>query len=136
MSSGTRWVFGIGSAVLITAFVSVFGTMALFTAQPMPGVPLTAGLDGSWDTMNSEFDNRVQTRFPMGSSEDEMARELQREGFIRDDWSYFIAPGAEAKAMRREDRIICRQAAYVYWRADPYGRLMSIRGAYRVEGCI
>lgn len=136
MSADMRWVLGIFSAVLITAIVSIVVTVAIFIGQPRPSVPLTAGLDGGWDTINSDFDTRVRVRFPIGSSEVEMARELQREGFIRSDWSFAIADGAEAKATRREDRVICRQAAYIYWRATPQGRLTSIRGVYRVEGCL
>ncbi|MGA7713656.1 MAG: hypothetical protein WCA81_17290 [Rhizomicrobium sp.] len=83
MSADMRWVLGIFSAVLITAIVSIVVTVAIFIGQPRPSVPLTAGLDGGWDTINSDFDTRVRVRFPIGSPEVEMARELQREGFIR-----------------------------------------------------
>lgn len=136
MSAEMRWVLGICSAVLITAIISIVGTVVFFIGQPRPSVPLTTRLDGSWETMNSEFDARVRARFPIGSTEHDMARELRGEGFIRDDWSFVITQGAEAKATRREDRVVCRQAAYIYWRANPQGRLTSIRGVYRVEGCL
>lgn len=116
--------------------LSIFGTMFVFTWQPRPDVPLTTKLDGSWEMINREFDARVRTRFPVGSTEVDMTRELQREGFTRDDWSFVIGQGAEAKATRREDRVMCRQAAYIYWRANPQGRLTSIRGSYRVERCL
>lgn len=135
MSAGTRWVLGSFCAVLVTAMLSISGTMFFFTWQPRPSVSLTTKLDGSWEMINREFDARVRTRFPIGSTEVDMTRELQREGFTRDDWSFVIGQGAEAKATRREDRFICRQAAYIYWRADPRGRLISIRGTYRVERC-
>lgn len=136
MSAGVRWVLGICSAVLITAIISIVGTVVFFIGQPRPSVPLTTRLDGGWDTMNSEFDARVRAWFPIGSTERDMVRELQREGFIRDDWSFVIGQGAEARASRREDRIVCHQAAYIYWRANRQGRLTSIRGLYRVEGCL
>ncbi len=136
MSAGMRWVLGICCAVVLTAIISVSATVIFFIGQPRPDVPLTASLDGNLDTINSEFDTRVRARFPIGSSEYDMARELQREGFIRDDWSFVVAQRAEAKATRREDRVVCRQAAYIYWRANREGRLMSIRGVYRVERCL
>lgn len=136
MSADMRWALGILCVALVTAIISVVGTVAFVIGQPRPDVPLTANLGADWDTMNNEFNARVRTRFPIGSPEVEMARELQREGFIRRDWSYVIAQGAEAEAMRREDRVVCRQAAYIYWRADRFRRLTSIRGVYRVEGCL
>lgn len=131
-----RWVIGGGVAVLITAIVSIAATIFVVVGQPRPDVPLTQGLQGNWDAIDRDFDGRVRKRFPIGSSESEMAGELQREGFIRDDWSFVTRQGAEAKASRREDRVMCRQAAYVYWRADRQGRLTSIRGTYRVEACL
>jgi hypothetical protein len=136
MSAGMRRGLIIFSAVLMTAIISFFITAIIFIGQPRPNVPLTTRLGGSWDAMSSEFDSRVRTRFPIGSTESDMARELRREGFIRDDWSFVIGQGAEAKATRREDRVVCRQAAYIFWRADHEGRLTSIRGVYRVEGCL
>ena len=136
MSADMRWVLGIFFAVAISVIISIVGTVAFVTWQPNPDVPLTTKLDGNWDTMSSEFDTRVRARFPTGSSEVEMARELQREGFTRNDWFYVLPQGAEAKATRREDRVVCRQAAYIYWRANPQGRVTSIRGVYRVEGCL
>ncbi len=136
MSAGMRWVLGVVSAILFTAIISSVGTAVFFIWQPRPDVPLTTKLGGNWEAINREFDSRVRARFPVGSAEVEMARELQREGFTRDDWSFVVAQGAEAKATRREDRIVCRQAANVYWRANPQGRLTSIRGVYRVERCL
>jgi hypothetical protein len=94
------------------------------------------GLRGSWHSVSSEFNARVKKRFPVGSSEADMAEELRREGFLRNDWSYVNAPAAEAEAMRREDGFPCNQAAYVYWRADISGKLTGIRALYREEGCL
>lgn len=136
MSASMRGVLGVFSAILFTALISSVGTWIFFVWQPRPDVPLTTSLGGNWEAINREFDTRVRARFPIGSTEYDMARELQREGFTRGDWSFVVAQGTEAIATRREDRVVCRQAAYIYWRATPQGRLTSIRGVYRVERCL
>lgn len=136
MSTGMRWALIICAAVFVSAAISIVGTMVFVVGQPRHSVPLTAELTGSWDAISNEFDRRVRTRFPLGSSEADMTREIRSEGFTRDDWSFVNPQGLEAKAMRREDRVVCRQAAYIFWRANREGRLISIRGVYRVEGCL
>jgi hypothetical protein len=100
-------------------------------------VPLTMGLGGEWAVVSKEFDRRVKAAFPLGSSVSDMGQELSRQGFIRQDWTdWTIISSQEHKAMRREDFIPCNKAAYVYWRADKEGKLISIRGEYNEEGCL
>jgi hypothetical protein len=124
---------GIGAAISV---VSIFGTLVVVAVQPRPSVPLTTDLHGKWAAVSREFNRRVTSRFPVGSSESKMTSELRREGFSRDDWNYANAQGDEGKAMRREDGFPCAQAAYVYWRADDKGRLAAIRGVFQEEGCL
>uniref|UniRef100_UPI0035CA4EA2 hypothetical protein n=1 Tax=uncultured Sphingomonas sp. TaxID=158754 RepID=UPI0035CA4EA2 len=81
-----------------------------------------------------DFDRRLKSRFPLGSSEVAITTELRKEGFIRDDWTLSVA--AEHEAIRQENSWPCNQAAHVYWRADASGVLKNIRGLYREEGCL
>ena len=135
LSPLVRWTLRIGVGAAISA-ISIFGTLVYVAVQPKPSVPLTAHLHGEWAAVSREFNRRVISNFPVGSSESKMTDELRREMFSRDDWNYANAKGDEAKAMRREDGFPCAQAAYVYWRADSTGRLTTVRGIYQEEGCL
>ncbi|MGB8843390.1 MAG: hypothetical protein WCC64_20230 [Aliidongia sp.] len=123
-------------AGLIIAAVSIFGTMvwAAFHQDDAPASPLTAGLQGEWGVISQEFDRRVKADFALGSSETAMATELRHQGFTREDWGSSI--DQEHEAMRREDNVVCRRAARVYWHANGGGNLTAIRGGYEVEGCL
>jgi len=135
LSPQVRWTLRIGIGAAISS-ISILGTLAYVAVQPKPSVPLTTDLHGEWATVSREFNRRVTSRFPVGSSEHKMTDELRREGFSRDDWNYANAKGDEAKAMRRKDGFPCAQAAYVYWRADGMGRLTAVKGVYQEEGCL
>jgi hypothetical protein len=84
--------------------------------------------------MSRQFNERVQRNFPIGSSELAMGEEFSNEGFTQMDWGG--ATGKEHEAVRREDTLVCLQAARIYWRATGEGRLVSIRGTYGEEGCL
>jgi hypothetical protein len=100
-----------------------------------PDAPLTAELKGAtWAEESAAFERRLRIRFPTGSGEQLMSRELRRQGFKQVDWGG--ATGVEHEAERREDDFVCNRAAYVFWRADASGQLTSVRGEYREEGCL
>lgn len=63
-----------------------------------------------------------------------MAIELRKQGFSRDDWASDL--NLEHDAVRREDNLVCNEAARIYWRADSEGHIMAIRGLFREEGCL
>jgi hypothetical protein len=100
-------------------------------------VPLTRGLSGAWAAISSEFNRRVIARFPVGSSADDMAHELEQEGFTDEDWQAagYGPRKNEHVAVRRESDIACGELAAVYWTEDRQGRLTSIRGWYSEAGC-
>ena len=130
-----RWLLRLAIVAAIVA-VSVMGTIFVTALQPTPSVPLTADLSGAGDTASKEFNRRIVTRFPVGSSEAAMTTELRYEGFVRDDWSYANPDKDEALAVRRESIFPCANVAYVSWRASANGRLTAIRGDYGVEACL
>lgn len=135
MSSFNRWAFRLFGAAVIAA-VSIFGTLiwsALYQHSRLP-VPLTVDLPTSWEARNQEFDRRVKMRFPLDSLEKDMAIELLREGFSRQDWESSV--DLEHQAMRDESDLVCSGGASVYWRADAAGRLIAIRGVYPVGACL
>jgi hypothetical protein len=136
LASLRRWAVRLGAGGLI-AVASALGTAAsigVCPCVPPPPVPLTVGLHGRWDEISEEFDRRVRERFPLGSSEVEMAMELRHESFSREDWT--AAPDLDREAVRHEDGFVCHQSAHIYWHADSLGRLSAISGVYRPDGCL
>jgi hypothetical protein len=130
-----RWSLYLATLVLAVA-ISVFATLVWSWSKQFdrPPVPLTAGLTGSWSALTTEFNTRVQHRFPIGLPEAELGRELSKQGFSQADWGG--TTGSEHEAIRREDNIACRLAARIYWHAGDDGRIKSIRGEYGEEGCL
>jgi hypothetical protein len=118
--------------ILITSVILVAGIAFWYFAQNL--APLTAGLNGPWKVISAEFDKRVEAMFPLGSSEIDMKKELHRQGFSLPDLTAEFAQRGEA--IRREDGFVCNKAAYIRWQADKQGRLTSISGEYREEGCL
>jgi hypothetical protein len=99
-----------------------------------PASPLTAGLGGgTWSELTAKFDARLHHRFQPGVAEKDLTEELAREGFRRVSWR---GPDGAEVAERREDSFACNIAARVYWRADAAGRVQTLRGEYRQEGCL
>jgi hypothetical protein len=135
MSPLARWSIRGGAAIAIST-ISVLGTLVWVEFHPdaKPDAPLTIGLHGKWADISAEFDRRVKTEFAIGSSEMEMATKLKAQRFSRVDWDASVQN--EHEAVRREDNIVCRQAARVFWRVDSGGTLTAIRGEYREEGCL
>lgn len=93
------------------------------------------GLNQTWEEMSFNFDNNVNLRFPVGTPTSRLINELKGQGF---DVSGPAPPNNEFSAYRRVYRFppICDIAARVYWRADNDGKLISIRGVNREEGCL
>lgn len=137
MQSALRWSLRLILIIVVAAFSS-FVTAFYMSFRPHPQISLTRdlapGKKGTWDEVSAGFDNRLKSRFPIGSTESIMSKELRKEGFTRDDWQSDI--DSEHEAVRREDNWVCNQAAHVYWRADTSGLLSAIRGIYRAEGCL
>ena len=125
-------VFALGA----TATVSVFATLVWSSLQQYehPPVPLTKGLNGEWTTISNVFDERVRHSFPIGTPEQTLAKALAAQGFRQADWGG--QTGVEHEAVRREDNVVCRVTARVYWRSDGAGRLQEVHGAYREEVCL
>lgn len=134
MSRTRIWLNRIGWTVFV-AVLSVALTL-VFTFNPSPPVPpspFTRNLPGDWSEASRELGRRVAAQFPPGSRAEDLAQELDRQGFVPADW-HAMAP--VTKARRDESSFVCRVGAYVEWQADAGGRLISTQGHYREEGCL
>lgn len=69
--------------------------------------------------------------FSIGIAVAAMALELQRENFVRKDWS--DRPDQEHCAEHYDGGApVCNMVARVYWKSDDNDRLAAVRGAYQV----
>ncbi|MGO9674809.1 MAG: hypothetical protein ACLPSF_11695 [Methylocella sp.] len=128
MSPFARWAASLVGGVALAAIL-VIGMLDWDSNHP-----LTAGLEGEWSAVSKEFDGRVKNAFPLRSSDKQMAAELQRQGFRSQRWE--SSTEFEHEAMRREDSIVCRASARVFWRADAEGQITAIRGEIVEEACL
>ena len=119
--------------LLVAALGAVGLAFGLTHLRAQPGdipaspVDLTSGLPN--DTFKDEpaFDQRIQTRFPLGSSARAMVEELQKQGFKLD--SPTTSPDGDYLSRRTEQRSWpCRFDFTVHWRSDVQNRLTSVGG--------
>ncbi|MDB5704850.1 MAG: hypothetical protein JWN66_1966 [Sphingomonas bacterium] len=120
------------AAILITvAAISVFGTLTWVWTREMnkPQPFLVRDLPGSGaDAQNEGFRKRLKHRFPIGSSEADLAQELQTDGFVQTDWGG--ATGSPHQAQWRREGFPCMTDARVTWTADGQRRITGIDGLY------
>jgi hypothetical protein len=90
--------------------------------------PLGRGLSGNIMAASAAFDQRVKTRFPVGSQESALTAELAREGFVMKsdpDPSQRYWQGA----VREIHRFPCLESWSVNWNADG-GKITDVRGGF------
>jgi hypothetical protein len=134
MSRLKTWSIHAGIWAII-ALVAAGGTALWLLSAPMreAAPPLTAGLSGSWSEQSVAFDKRVRARYAIGATDLSLGADLEKQGFIRNDWS--SSPAAEHVAGRVKKGLFCREVFNVYWRADPAGHLTSVRGEHPAPTC-
>lgn len=121
-----------GLGVFVLGFASALLTVLWFSIPASSR--LTSNLPPDWRLASERFDARVRARFPVGTSLQVLAEELEREGF-RPAWSDDQGGYNEYIAERRTGNLACEYSARVRWRLDDSGRLSSIRGLRR-EHCL
>ena len=79
------------------------------------------------------FSQKLHDRFPIGSLESDLIRELWLEGFL--PTTDLRAPKRIAEFNRFGDVIhdICRRGGAVYWSADETGLLTALSGQFFVH---
>ena len=92
--------------------------------------PIGAALHGrTWAEASSIFSTRVQSRFPVGSSEADMLAELHRERFKTQTFDRTTSR-YQFQAMNDRPGLPCRISWVVDWNSDA-GRITEIAGEYR-----
>lgn len=119
----------VAMVVALVVLLAAFGVRIWRADNGVPVPALLQNLEASRDQASQDaFIRRLQDRFPVGSAEADLVRELQVEGFqVR-------AAQREASFDRRSDfNDICRRGGNVHWTADAAGRVGSVTGGYYVH---
>jgi hypothetical protein len=77
-----------------------------------------------------QFNNLVQEKFPIGLSEIELTRELDKQGFSP-TWPY----ENQHNAFFETFNIACRFSWWIIWEVDEHGNIAEINGDYR-DSCL
>ena len=101
----------------------------LYDLSPAPMPPLLADLHGIPEEVPRELTRRLAARFPIGSSEADLERELGREGFGKAAG----ANPARQHAYFESKAWLCLVNSEVSWSADDTGRLTWITGNYKLS---
>jgi len=127
-----RWRLGVPIAIIVV-FVLAIG-LWLASAGP-PDAPLLRGLKSTdYAGMNAEFDERVKTRYPLGSEESAVIADLEKQGFTRSGYDYNESRRWRYLTYRSW---YCEIHAIVAWQAFPPplsdGRLREVKGSFKFE---
>ena len=114
------------------------GVVATIWNKPRAPVslpPLLQGIQGDplpRRDAPGEFEHRLGERFPVGSSEAALVRELLAEGF---KLSTAVGAATKTATFQRMGNLsdLARRDAYVSWTVDEQGKLASIAGQYFVQ---
>ena len=82
---------------------------------------------------NSEFDRRIQAKYPPGTPESSLVHDLWWQGYgspkQRCGTATECAEAPKFVAAQSNIAIVCRTSWYVEWRADGNAKLTSIKGS-------
>jgi hypothetical protein len=113
------------AAILILVAISFgFGRLNGAT-HSLPAIVAT--IPGDEAGFNQEFNNRLRSRFPPGSSEDALIDYLKSENFAP-EWRRRDAVNSSALIL---NGLICQKVIRAQWRADAAGALVEVTGAYQ-----
>jgi hypothetical protein len=123
------------AALWIVSLLVAWSLGFLSAQSQTPDSALIQGMDGkSWAEASAEFDRRVKSRFPIGTAESDLSRQLMADGFDLMTWS--PQAGEDKVAMLSWLTLTCRQQVAVYWQADSAGKISNIGGSYGEGGCL
>lgn len=121
-------------AVVIAVMAGLaFGPTIFFHFyRPLPNLAAEISSLGSDAEVRSEFTRRLSQKFPIGSSEEILKAELDREGWgpiYKNDFSNSKPPSQYVR-FRRHTSLLFVEVATVAWKSDDDGNLIEVRGGY------
>jgi hypothetical protein len=110
--------------MLSIVFVCVVGAVYwILSLSWTPYPPILANLTFPDQEAQKQLRSRVLARFPIGSSDSDLIRELEVEGFTIENQSVSIR---QFKAVVRPAILICDLKASISWRSSSDGKLEAI----------
>lgn len=91
--------------------------------------PIGRNLPSEFAKARPAFDERVKTRFPVGSLVSDMLAELNRESFRVDTPAAESLADYKFSATHETHNIACRVSWTVWWNAEA-GRIVAVEGDY------
>lgn len=125
--TGAKIATAIAGSSVVTAivmFVAVLRADGAFAPFP----PLVASATSeNMTTIDARFDRVVRERFPIGSLESQLIRDLVAQDF-KPGWGW----GQDGRSATYKDfAVICANEYTVRWRADATSRLTQVSGEFR-----
>lgn len=121
---GIRWLARIAAVISLMTLTGCVILLMSLHSTPLP--PLLNHL--SQHGGSQDFAERLDRRFPVGSPEADLMRELWLEDFRPTTSLRSGLREAEFDTLGRGNFDICRTSATVMWSADDQGRLISVNG--------
>lgn len=113
-------IVGTSAMTAIVMFLWILRADGAF--DPPPKLVKAAG-SGNVDLIDASFNRAVQARFPVGSSESDLIRELVAQGF---------EPGWGGRnAIYKGTPVVCADEYAVVWDVDGADRLAKVSGNFR-----
>lgn len=117
--------------ILLILVVALVGGLVYWIQIKNRLPELLSNLPTQTDQINGAFNQRITTRFPVGSMATDLTNELQKEGFmvnVSDD-------GSHSALYTRYGNFPLdpfRRNVKVTWKTDPHGIITEINGTYFV----
>ena len=90
---------------------------------------IAATLPGDETEFSRELDERIRERFPIGTNEEKLIDYLANEKFAP-EWRRRDGPNA---SIFIRNGLFCTDIVRVSWRADAYGLLTEVNGAFKSQ---
>jgi hypothetical protein len=115
-------IVGTSAATALAIFIWLLRLNGAF--DPEPALIRSASVEsGNVDEISNKFDLAVRAKFPVGSSESDLIRELAKQKF-QPEWG-------GRRATYSDTPIICANEYSVIWTVDEARRLTRISGEFR-----
>ncbi|WP_448187231.1 hypothetical protein [Azospirillum sp. sgz301742] len=110
----------------VVALLIIAGIAIMLLETPRP--PLADNLPTNVAMAKQEFARRVEYRFPIGSNENELIKELSKQGF-HPSWR---RKDDDNMATVERGGLPCNESWMVTWRSDQAGKIVKINGNFRL----
>jgi hypothetical protein len=114
----------IGVAILSSCATTLFGDFSAgLQSKPVPTLLQNAPVNPNDHEADQKFTRQLTAKFPIGSSESALVKELWNDGFQPTKW------GVSDRDATFDDPGICREDADISWSIDASGNITKLHGS-------